>query len=171
MGRRRHELAIRVILVTGILTTIATSAPPSDSVQDERSVPVDAMGVTTLQVRFSAAAVEQANDLRLLFVASAGATVTLVPDDPAQPVVPIVGTVEIDATELCAPTGPCELGFSLDAGDDPAASLIDVTAFASRGGDASFCFPDNDPFTADATVEVVFAQPAAATTPPAGATP
>lgn len=169
--RRRRELSIRVLLVIGILTAIATSAPPSDSVQDTRSIAVDNAGITTLRVRFSAAAVEQASDLHLFFSASSGPTVTLVPDDPAQPVVPIVGTVDLDATELCAPTGPCELGFSLDTGEAPASTLVDVTASASRGGDASFCFPDNDPFTEDATVEVVFAQPAAATPPPAEATP
>lgn len=169
--RRRRELAIRVLLVIGILTAIATSAPPSDSVQDTRSAAVDSAGVTTLRVRFSAAAVEQASDLRISFLASSGPTVTLVPDDPAQPVVPIIGTLDIDATELCASTGPCELGFSLDTDTDPASTLVDVTASASRGGDPSFCFPDNDPFTADATVEVVFAQPAAATPRPAGATP
>jgi hypothetical protein len=168
---RRRELAIRVLLVTGILTAIATSAPPSDSVQDERSITVDSSGVTTLRVRFSAATVEQASNLHLSFGASSGPTVTLVPDDPAQPVVPILGTLDLDATELCAPTGPCELGFSLDTGEDPAPTLVEVTAFASRGGDASFCFPDNAPFTEDATIEVVFAQPAAATPPPAGAAP
>ena len=169
--RRRRELAIRVLLGIGILTAIATSAPPSDSVQDTRSATVDNAGVTTLRVRFSAAAVEQASDLRISFLASSGPTVTLVPDDPAQPVVPILGTLEIDATELCAPTGPCELGFSLDTDPDPAPTLVDVTASASRDGDPSLCFPDNEPVTADATVEVVVAQPAAATPRPAGATP
>lgn len=168
--RRRRELAIRVLLVIGILTAIATSAPPSDSVQDERSVPVDDSGVTTVRVRFSAAAVEQASDLSLSF-APAGATVMFIPDDPAQPVIPIAGFVDLDATAFCAPTGPCEIGFSLDVVDDPTPALVDVTASASRGGDPSFCFPDNEPFTEDATVEVVFTQPAAATTPPAEATP
>jgi hypothetical protein len=78
----------------------------------------------------------------------------IVPDDPALPAVELAGAHVYDVAEICVAAGPCELAFSIDPGD-AGSRTIEVQGSVGRGGDPSFCRPDNRDFTEDATVEVI----------------
>lgn len=146
---------IRAVLVVAIFTTIATSAPEDFSREDFEIANLAPQEVLTLRVVFSAAASTQAEELSITFDWSSSTPIMLIPDDPALPPQQLTGLDSFDALAPCSLIdGPCELVFSIDAGEADGQLL--VTARASRAGDPSFCFPDNRDFEGDATVEVIF---------------
>lgn len=150
LRRRLREGSFRFVLIVGVLTTIATSAPQHFILADAATVSLQAQTVKHVTVRFSADANEPADELSVRLSGNVGSAM-IIPDDPR--IAP--GTsLSIDALMVCPETGPCELGFSLDPGDELSAS-VDVEAQATRFADASFCFPDNREFKPTATVDVV----------------
>ena len=148
-----RDRLFRGVLIVAILTTIATSAPESHLVVDEQTVALEPQTVIRVRAVFNAAVIQQAGSLSVNF--SVGAVpVMVIPDDPALPAVEVASFHQFDVLELCLEAGPCELAFSIDPGD--AGGMIEVEAVASRGGDPSFCRPDNRDFTDDAATEVIF---------------
>jgi hypothetical protein len=146
---------IRSVFILAVLTTIATSAPEGFSRDDIDTVSLAPMDVRRVRVIFSVAASEQAEALDIQFDTTSSTPIMLVPDDPSLDAVDLTDFHAFDALAPCSLiSGPCELAFTLDAGDANAA--VTVSATASRAGDASFCFPDNRDFSDDATVEVIF---------------
>jgi hypothetical protein len=149
----KRERLIRFVLIAGILTTVATSAPQGfvrDAFEMRALSPLD---VARVRIVYSADASRQADDMRIEFVWGGSGTIMLVPDDPALPPVQLDSRHDIDARLLCGDT--CDLGFTIDVGD-AASGTLEVTATAERAGDGSLCFPDNRDFEGDATVEVIF---------------
>jgi hypothetical protein len=157
--RLTSKRGVRSVIVVGVLTTIATSAPQGfsrDGTAERTLQPGDVAHVTVV---FNRSANDQADHLGIEFFWTSSAPATLIPDDPAQPTRPLTGFERIEADELCVEAGPCTLGFSIESGSLENAGTLEVTAVADRAGDASFCFPDNREFSADAAVEVTFDAP------------
>ena len=150
-----RDRLFRGVLIVAILTTIATSAPESHVVAEAQETALEANTVKRVRVVFSAAANEQAGSMTVKFADGIGVPIMIVPDDPALPAVELISSHTYDVLEVCVEAGPCELAFSIDPG--PAGELtIEVEGAMGRGGDPSFCRPDNREFTDDATIEVIF---------------
>lgn len=150
----KRERLIRFVLIAGILTTVATSAPEGfvrDAFEMRALSPLD---VARVRIVYSADASRQADDMRIELVWNGTGAPMLVPDDPALPPVQLDVRHDIDARLLCG-DATCDLGFTIDVGD-AAGGTLEVTATAERAGDGSLCFPDNRDFVGDATVEVIF---------------
>lgn len=150
-----RDRAIRYVLTAAVLTTVATSAPEGFVRDDLESAAISPLDVITLRVVFSTDTSRQAESMEIRLAWSGATPITLVPDDPGLPTISLAGFDTIDALAPCSLVdGPCELVFTLDAGDAGSGQL-EVTAIAERGGDPSFCFPDNRDFQGDATVDVI----------------
>lgn len=163
---RFRSIATRAVLVAAALASVATS-PPRDHVLYESS-PIDLVGPVTVRayVRANLPAFEHADELRLdiSITSEQGQTLTLIPDDPFQPIVEVVLTNrywEHRVTWLGGDPCPrddgagCELGVSIEA---PRGTVVtvDVSGQAIRYGDPSFFFPENRQFPQDAAIEVGF---------------
>ena len=139
---RLKNVGARIVLAIAAIATIATSLV-RDIIVSHLDVAVP--NVVHVRVRFSEAAVREADILHIDFTRTAGIRdVTVISDDPRQP--PVEVDVRVGALELCGDVGPCELGFSLDPGDGPSDAVVEVAATAERQGSS---------FSSDASVEVL----------------
>jgi len=159
-----HSIAVRLILIVAVLTTVATSPPPSYAVTatDERTL---AIGTTRISARANRSGVAAADRLTLdleLRTASPPKqnTVTIVPDDPAIAPETIVVSANFNERSyqllaVCDRDRDCDAGVSVEI---PDGSAVTVTATATlvRLGDSRFLFPSDRSFPSDATVDVGF---------------
>jgi hypothetical protein len=154
---RHRDRIVRTVIVIGVLTTIATSAPNGFVRDDSEERSLVAQDVVHVTIAFTAAASEQADSLRVE-LSWTGGSVTVIPDDP-ELAAPSLDTrfATVDLRDACLEAGPCTVGFSIDAGEST--GTLTVLGIAERFGDASFCFPDSREFVGDATVEVTFDGP------------
>lgn len=143
-------IAVRLVLIAAILTTVATSAPRNFEISatDEHTL---SAGTTRISARTNQIGVAHADQLMLeLELRTAMApmqnTATIVPDDSAiAPETVVVSTGLTDRSyqllAVCTRDKDCDAGVSIDVS---AGSPITVTAiatlvrFARGGGDRSF---------------------------------
>ena len=149
------SLAVRLVLITAVLTTVATSAPP----QIELSATIDATigpGPTSIVVFGNRAAVNHADTLHVA-ITPRGEMGGL--DDnwqaPSAPI-EVIGSFTAVAymiEDVCARDHDCSAMFTIEV---PPGTTRDVSISAvfQRASDASFFFPDNPPFPSDAVVDV-----------------
>jgi hypothetical protein len=157
----RRALAVRLVLIVAVATSVATSAPRDFTL----TATADRAQVTDmLHVRVSAneAGMKHADDLSVRLELHAGAapvTVTITSDDPQVPPEQIeVGAQatlgdDVDLIAQCVPDRACDAGLTIEV---PAGSELGlaVTATLTAFGDSSFFFPDDRSFPDDATVAV-----------------
>lgn len=163
---RFRSTAIRAVLVAAALASVATS-PPRDHVLFKDST-LELSGAATVRayVHANLPAFEHADELRLdiAITGEQEQTLTLIPDDPSQPIVEVVLTNRYwqhRVTWLNGDPCPrddgagCELGVSIEAPPGTVVT-VELSGQAIRYGDPSFFFPENRQFPQDAAIEVGF---------------
>ena len=157
--------AIRIVLVIGLLTTVATSAPEDFYLDGQSGMTFT--GPTTVRAFVSANgdAIQHADQFQVEFelLAAQGGPfmVSVIPDDPTREVqnasVDAGGSIIgfYDAIESCDGEAACEFGVSFDIPAD-ATVRFEIRGSLIAYGDPSFFFPENREFPASATVQVGF---------------
>jgi hypothetical protein len=159
--RRRRDRAARVVLFTAVLTTVATSAPQDDRIEETATISLTAPEVRTFRVVMSRAAVDQADDASIEVSTRTtlgdGLEAVVVPDDEdVGDVASLTSHAAIVFTpklnEVCSGSEACELGFTIDAEGESHLD-VEVDVALTRKGDSSLVCPEGG-FSDGATVEV-----------------
>jgi len=150
-----RSLAVRLVLVTAVLTTVATSAPPEIVL----SATIDATigpGPTSIVVFGNRAAINHADTLHVA-IAPRGSNGGLdgkwpAPDAPIEASEPytVVGYVIED---VCVRDQDCSTMFTITVPSGTKRN-VSLSATFQRASDSSFFFPDNPPFPSDAVVDI-----------------
>jgi hypothetical protein len=150
-----RDRGLRFVLIVGVLTTVATSAPEGFFLVEDASRDLPPLEVAHVTVVFGAGTLGDGMGVTFDLEGEPGTVVMIVPDDPSVPAFEIseLGDQRVDVLALC-PTVPCEVGFSIDPAEG--SGNLRVEAESRRAGDASFCFPDNRSYAEGATIQVIF---------------
>jgi hypothetical protein len=164
---RARSIAIRVVLIAAALASVATSPPASYVLSVSGTIELSGPVTVRVFARANAPAFEHADRLKLellIHSAEAGQRLTLIPDDPSQPIVEaelasgsLHHQVWIESNDPCPRESDagCEFGVSIEL-PEGAAVTITAVAEAIALGDPSFFFPEDRNFPADAAIEVGF---------------
>jgi hypothetical protein len=151
-----RRLAVRLVLIAAVLTTVATSAPPRIELSDTIDATIGP-GPTTIVVFGNRAAVNHADVLHVVVVSRGGGMggpdgEWPAPDAPIETTDPYtkVGYVIED---VCARDHDCSTTFTIQV---PPGTTRDVSisVIFQRASDYSFFFPDNPPFPSGAVADI-----------------
>jgi len=157
-----RRVALRIVLAAMAFATVATSAPVSPSITATRTVLVEAPDLLHFTVVGNAIAADHADDFVLAIFAFDGQDVRVVPDNPALDIRVAASSANWweGIADACQPTGPCEIGFTLELVDDTGeplaqgAATVEIDARFERDPDPSFFLPEDRSFPEGSTLEI-----------------
>lgn len=162
LARTIKRYASSLVLVAGILVTVATSAPENDGRSDEDTRVIEPGETVHVVLRASQVTVDHAEELSLtLWYESADGTspeMRIIPDAPTLGIETGVETWTSTRNLMphCPRQGECILGFSVELTDETQSVELHAMGLAWERDTPTCITPTNPSFPEGATLEVFF---------------